>query len=275
MSSSQAQKNTKSLTTNDKKATKLTSSIKDVSEEKNEQPQKISYPQTINMASDFVDNDLEARIEALRSRYKQAQTSSRSQSRMNKESPETNISVDKANLTLPANNPKDQDQPNLNSTDQIESPKEPLKGKSKSQKRILAMSASSKSEASKSPQKTSPAKRRPTNPPAIEPSKVKPSLNTSKDPETLENDHFDDFDTSDIEGIDPVANSQRLKNKIAVANKRDESRLKRENSIKMTLQAKKDVYDAVKIEKESIRDKIHENSHMEFELNKKKKLLVK
>jgi hypothetical protein len=272
MSSSQAQKNTKSLTTNDKKATKLTSSIKNVSEEKNEQPQKISYPQTINMASDFVDNDLEARIEALRSRYKQAQTSSRSQSRINKELPETNISVDKANLTLPAKNPKDQDKSKLNSTDQIESPKEPLKGKSKGQKRILAMSASSKSEASKSPQKTSPAKRRPANPPAIEPSKVKPSLSTSKDPETLEND---DIDTSNIEGIDPVAYSQRLKNKIAVANKRDESRLKLENSIKKTLQAKKDVHDAVKIEKESIRDKMHENSHMEFELNKKKKLLVK
>lgn len=68
--------------------------------------------------------------------------------------------------------------------------------------------------------------------------------------------------------------TKTLKSKLAVANQREEDRKKRDNSLKKTLQMKKSAHDSVKKEKEKIREKIEQNSQIDAEMNKRKKLLV-
>lgn len=260
--------------------TKQTDTIKTDSEDKGTISMKTTVKPVVKTNSDFEDTDLEARIEALRNRYKKA-AETRSISRNKKTpSPEHSISVEKIKIEAPRRDQESQEE--SSSKFKETKPVEYTKGRSRGHKRTLSISFSAKSETepkaedSKST-KQKPKGRKPSSD-KLQPSQSKPKDRSKQSKSKQFTDSYKaavgDTDKDLFTGKDALNDSSLFKSKLAVATKRQELRTNRDSSMQKTLKSKKAAHDNVKIEKEEIREKIRQNSQMEVEVNQRKKLLV-
>lgn len=264
---------------NNKPQGKVISSIKMEFIEQEPQPMKTLVKPVTNTRSDFEDPDLEARIESLRQRYKY-KAPSRSTSQTKGPSPQKSISVEKIKIEAPKDQPLSK---NITKPQHREdTPTEYNRGRSRGHKRTVSISFSAKSDAdtnldqSTVMDKKSGAKKTKID----EFDKVQPTnLIRNKDSLTQKNTEsyskaVCEADKTLFRDNDPLNSSSKLKSKLAVANKREELKRKKDKSMQKTLKSKKEAHDTVKIEKEKIREKIHQNAQIDTELNQRKKLLV-